>query len=138
MPMSRFEPSSASSSQSVPGLLHQLTTQLSRLLRQELTLARTELYQSLTRLLSSAGVVAGGIAVLYAGFLLILAAAVFGLALLLPVWLAALSLGVVITAIGWGFVQRGRRLLRNAHLALSHLPNSLRRDKDVLLRRAGS
>ena len=138
MPLSRLARSSDSSSQTVAGLLHQLTTQLATLLRQELTLARTELYQSLARLLSSMGVVVGGIALLYAGLLLLLAAAVCGLTLLMPVWLASLSIGGVVSFIGWGLVIRGRRLLRNAHLVPSHLPQSLRRDRNVLLRRARS
>ena len=133
MPTGTLE--TASSSQTVTGLLRQLTTQLSTLLRQELTLARLELYQSLTRLSQSAGAFVSGIALFYAGFLLLLVAAVAGLTLLIPLWLAALSLGVVIGAVGWTLIWRGRTILRNSQLAPARLPNSLRRDKEVLLRR---
>lgn len=133
MPTSTLQ--TASSSQTVTGLLRQLTTQLSMLLRQELTLARMEVHQSLTQLMQSTEAFMGGIALLYTGFLLLVVAAIAGLTLLIPLWLAALGLGVVIGGVGWGLVRRGRMTLRNAQLAPARLPHSLRRDKDVLLRR---
>jgi len=118
-----------------PGLLQQLTRQLGTLLRQELTLARTELLQSVTRLLSATGSLLGGLAILYTGLLFLLAAAVAGLALVWPVWLAALSVGLFICLCGLLLVSYGRRVLRKAHQTRSHLPESLRRDKEVLLHR---
>jgi hypothetical protein len=121
-----------------PGLLQQLTRQLTTLLRQELALARTELYQSLTRLLSATGSLLGGFALLYTGLLFLLAAAVAGLATVLPLWLAALSVGLLICLGGFGMVMFGKRALRNAQLTPSHLPQSLRQDKDVLMRRTHS
>jgi len=121
---------------SIPGLWHQLTAQLATLLRQELALARTELYQSALQVLSSVGTVLVGILFLYVALLLLLVAAVVGLALLVPLWLAALLLGGSALAIGLLLVLSGRRQLKKAHLAPSHLPHSLRKDKDVLLRRA--
>ena len=133
--MSDLNTVSSASPQTVSGLLHQFIGQLSTLLRQELALARTELSQAAAQLLASAGVALSGAALLYAAFLLLLTAAVSGLALLVPIWVAALSLGVVIGAVGFGLLRRGKRLLREAHLAPSRLPQSLRKDKDVLLRR---
>ena len=133
--MSRPEIPQVESTQTLSGLFHQLTTQLSMLLRQELTLARTELFQSLTRLLGSLGAMLTGFALLYMALWLLVVAAIFGLAVVMPVWLAALSLGALALVIGFVLLQRGRRSLKNAHLAPSHLPESLRKDKDVLLRR---
>lgn len=133
--MNRPEIPRVDSAQTLSGLLHQLTSQLSTLLRQELTLARTELYQTLTRLLASVGTVMIGLALLYAALWLCLVAAVVGLATMMPVWQAALGLGVVISGIGSVLVWQGRRRLKTAHLTPSHSPQSLRKDKDVLLRR---
>ena len=133
--MNRPQIPQVDSSQTLPGLLHQLTTQLSTLLRQELTLARTELYQLLTRLLSSVGTMMVGFALLYAALWLLLVAAVVGLATIMPVWLAALGLGAAVFVVGLVLVQRGRGLLKTAHITPSHLPQSLRKDKDMLLRR---
>jgi uncharacterized membrane protein YqjE len=133
--MNRPEIPQVDSSQTLPGLLHQLTTQLSTLLRQELTLARTELYQLLTRLLSSVGTMMVGFALLYAALWLLLVAAVVGLATIMPVWLAALGMGAAVFVVGLVLVQRGRGLLKTVHITPSHLPQSLRKDKDMLLRR---
>jgi Flp pilus assembly protein TadB len=133
--MNRPEIPQVDSAQTLSGLLHQLTTQLATLFQQELALARTELYQSLTRLLSSVGTVMVGFALLYAALWLCLVAAVVGLAMIMPVWLAALGLAVVTSGVGLVLVRRGRRRLEAAHLAPSHLPQSLLKDKDVLLRR---
>jgi Flp pilus assembly protein TadB len=133
--MNRPEIPQIGSAQTLSGLLHQLTTQLSTLFRQELALARTELYQSLTRLLSSVGTIMVGFALLYAALWLCLVAAVVGLAMIMPVWLAALGLAVVTSGVGFVLIRRGRRRLEAAHLSPSHLPQSLRKDKDVLLRR---
>jgi len=134
--MSRPEAHAVESPRSILGLWHQLTLQLATLLRQELTLARTELYQSLTRLLSSVGSILIGVAFLYIALLALLVAAIFGLALLMPVWAGALCIAVVTAALGFVLLLRGRKLLKTAHLAPSHSPQSLRKDKDVLLRRA--
>jgi len=124
------------SDQSLSGLWHQLTSQLSTLLRQELTLARTELYQSITRLLSSVGAVVVGVVFLYIALLSLLVAAIFGLALLMPIWAAALCIGVVTAGVGSVLLQRGRKLMKTAHLTPSHSQESLRKDKDVLLGRS--
>ena len=134
--MNRQEPSTVESAQTISGLWHQLTHQLSTLLRQELALARTELYQSLMRLASSLGAVLIGVSFLYIALLSLLVAVFFGLAQLMPIWAAALCIGVVTAGIGSILLQRGRRLLGTAHLAPSHSQQSLRKDKDVLLRRA--
>ena len=134
--MNHHDSPTAEPSPSIPGLWHQLTVQLSTLLRQELTLARTELYQSLAKVLSSVGTVLIGVVFLYVALLLLLVAAVAGLALLLPLWLAALIPGGAALVAGLALVLWGRRQLKQAHLAPSHLPQSLQKDKDVLLRRA--
>jgi uncharacterized membrane protein YqjE len=126
-------PESNAYSQSLADLIHRLVTQLSTLMRQELTLARVELQTSLGNWGSSIGVLLGAGAVLYAGLLILLAAAVIGLAIIVPLWLAALSIGMVVCAIGFGLLQWGRRLLKGAHLAPSHVSHSLREDKEVLL-----
>ena len=133
--MNRPQIPQVDSAQTLSGLFHQLTTQLATLLRQELTLAGTELFQSLTRLLSSLGSLVAGFALLYMALWLLVVAAIFGLAMVMPVWAAALGLGVLAFVVGFVLWQRGRDLLKNAHLAPSHLPESLRKDKDVLLRR---
>ena len=59
--------------ESVPALLRRLMDELATLFRQEIALATAELSGALTRLLLGMGSLAGGVAVLYAGFLALVA-----------------------------------------------------------------
>lgn len=129
-----FDQHSGRDSETVTGLLHRLTVELSTLFRQELMLAGAEISRSLTDLfLSLASVISGG-AVLYAGFLVLLFSAVFGLAYVLPIWLAALVVGLAVALIGVVMVLAGRKKLKGAELVPRHTAESLRRDKEVLTR----
>jgi Putative Actinobacterial Holin-X, holin superfamily III len=117
-------------------LLHRLTEQLSTLFRQEVQLAAAEISRSLTTLFLSLASVASGGAVLYAGFVLLLLAAVFGLANVVPLWLASLSIGTAVAIVGCVLLAVGKRKLRASDLIPTHSPASLSRDKDVLTREA--
>ena len=120
--------------ETVSGLLRRLTRELSTLFRQELALAGAEISRSLTALLVSLVSVVSGGAVLYAGFLLLLVAAVCGLAYALPLWLAAFAVGIAVMLVGCVLVVVGRNKLKSADLLPTRSPRSLRRDKDVLTR----
>lgn len=122
-------------SQSAIGLLRRLTDELSTLLRQELALATAEISRSLRVLLGGAASVAMGGAVLYAGLLAMLAAAILGLATVLQPWLATLVIGAAVAIIGAVLVLAGVRSLDPATLKPSRTADSLRRDKDVITRR---
>lgn len=122
-------------SQSAIGLLRRLTDELSTLLRQELALATAEISRSLRVMLGGAASVAMGGAVLYAGLLAMLAAAILGLATVLQPWLATLVIGAAVAIIGAVLVLAGVRSLDPATLKPSRTAESLRRDKDVITRR---
>jgi uncharacterized membrane protein YqjE len=127
-------PGADRNSETVLGLLQRLTGELSTLFRQELALAGAEVSRSLTALLTSLVSVVSGGAVLYAGFALLLVAAVCGLAYVVPVWLAALAVGLVMVLVGCVLIVIGRNKLKSADLLPTRSPRSLRRDKDVLTR----
>jgi hypothetical protein len=122
-------------SQSAIGLLRRLTDELSTLLRQELALATAEISRSLRVMLGGAASVAMGGAVLYAGLLALLAAAILGLATVLQPWLATLIIGAAVAIIGAVLVLAGVRSFDPATLKPSRTAESLRRDKDVITRR---
>jgi Flp pilus assembly protein TadB len=81
---------------SIGELMGQLSTQTSRLVRDEMRLAQKELQQSVKHAGIGAGLisVAGLLAVL--GLATLIAAAVAALALVLPVWAAAVIVAVVL------------------------------------------
>ncbi len=83
------------------------------LVRQEVELAKTEMTQKATRVGKDIGFLLAGGAVVYAGFLAILAAIAIGLGQLgLPWWIAALLVGLVVAGIGGFLVMRGLSALR--------------------------
>jgi Flp pilus assembly protein TadB len=81
---------------SIPQLMGQLSEQTSRLVRDELRLAQKEFQESVRHAGIGAGLisVAGLLAVL--GLMTVIAAAVAGLSLALPVWAAAAIVAVVL------------------------------------------
>jgi|GraSoiStandDraft_37_1057305.scaffolds.fasta_scaffold205169_2 uncharacterized membrane protein YqjE len=104
----------ARSDQSTADLVKQAADQISRLVRDELRLAQAEL----TRKGKQAGVGVGmfgaaGIVALY-GVTGLLAALVIGLAVVMPAWLAALLVGVVLLAVAGVLAMVGRDRVRDA------------------------
>ena len=114
--------------------LGQLFAELSRetttLVRQEVNLAKTELSHKAARVGKDVGFLAAGGAILYAGFLAIMAAVILALALFLPDWLAALIVGVVIAAVGYFLVQRGLDALKREELAPRQSLETLKEDAE--------
>jgi lipopolysaccharide export LptBFGC system permease protein LptF len=121
--------------QSAFALLRRLVDELSMLLRQELALATAEISRSMRMMLTGAAAVAVGGAVLFTGCLAMLAAAVLGLATVLHPWLAALVIGAAVAVIGVVLFMVGIRSLDPSTLKPSRTAESLRRDKEVIIRR---
>ena len=95
-------------------LVRRLSAQLSELFRRELELARTELTTKGKRAGAGAGLAgAGGVVALF-GVGALVAAAVAGLATVVPVWLSALIVGVVLLLVAGVLALVGRGRLRGA------------------------
>ena len=113
-------------------LLTQLSTQTSRLVRDEIRLAQKEFQESARHAGMGAGLisVAGLLAVL--GLLALLAAAVAGLALALPVWASALIVGVALLAIAGVAALISRGQLEKVTPAAPETVASVKKDVDEL------
>ena len=120
--------------QSVTALLHRLTHELATLFRQELALAAAELTRTLGRILAAGATAAAGGTVLFAGLLVLLAAAVLGLSHIMADWLAALVVGILVSAVGIAALVAGTRALPET-LRPRRSARSLSKDKDVLTRK---
>src|SRR5579859_6472779 len=83
--------------QSVATLVQRLCHELATLFRQELALVGSELIRTLGKTLTAVATAAAGGAVLFAGLLLLLTAAVLGLSHIMAAWLAALLIGLVVS-----------------------------------------
>lgn len=123
--------------ESAPGLLGRLIDDVTQLFRNELALARAETMEAAHRAKSGVGAVATGGAVLLAGVLALVAAAILGLAHVVAPWLAALIVGVVLAAVGYGMVAAGRRQLEPSNFNLERTQASMRRDRDTVANSIG-
>jgi Flp pilus assembly protein TadB len=81
---------------SIGELMGQLSTQTSRLVRDEMRLAQKELQQSVKHAGIGAGLISAAGLLAVIGLLTLVAAAVAALALVLPVWAAAVIVAVVL------------------------------------------
>jgi hypothetical protein len=114
---------------SIGELFSDLARDTGTLVRQEMALARTEITHTMTRAGRDIGVLVVGGAVVYAGFLALVAAAIIGFAAAgLDWWLAALIVGIIIAGIGAVLVQRGLGALRQEHLVPRQTIETLKED----------
>lgn len=99
-------------------LLGDLSRQVSTLVRKEIDLARVEVTSSVGKMSRGAVMAGAGGAILYAGLLVLLGAAVLGLVDAgVDAWLAALIVAVVVLAIGGAVTAMGVNRIRETELA---------------------
>ena len=90
-------------------LIGQLTEQISRLVRDEARLAQAEVTQKAKRLGVGAGLFGGAGLFAFFGLAVLIATAVLALALVLPAWLAALIVAVVLFAVAGVLALVGKK-----------------------------
>ena len=117
---------------SVGELLGDLTAQTKKLVRQELRLASTELGEKGKQAALDGAIVAAGGTLAHAGLLVLLLAAVAGLAEFMPLWIAALIVGVAALAGGYAFVRTGLARFRGIDPKPQRTIETLRQDKLML------
>jgi hypothetical protein len=118
------------------GLIRRFMDELTTLFRQEVALVTAEVTGAIGKLTAGILSIVTGGAVLFAGFLVLLAAAVLGLSNVVAPWLAALIVGAVVCATGLVMVLVGRKAADPSMLKPERSVESLRKDKAVLTRSA--
>lgn len=113
-------------------LLTQLSQETSTLVRQEVQLAQAEMTQKATRVGKNSGFLVVGVIVAYTGLLAIIAGAIAVLGNVIPVWLSALLIGFVITAVGGLLAFKGIRTLRSEQPAPQETVETLQEDRQWL------
>ena len=107
-------PSPPPADASVGDLVKAMSADLSRLVRNEIQLAQTEISAKAKQAGIGVGAFGGaGVLALY-GVAVLIAAAVLGLSLVLPPWLAALIVGVVVLAIAGVAALVGKKKISEA------------------------
>lgn len=123
-------------SHSVTGLLHQLGREVPLLFTKELALAKSEITSSIHATKAGIASVASGGAVLLAGFIILLQAAVYGLSLVVQPWLAALIVGAVVVVVGLAMVQAGKKRLEPSAFTPDRTLHALQKDQEAIRRNA--
>jgi hypothetical protein len=98
-------------------LFSELAQETGTLVRKEVELARVEMTAKASVALKEIAFVAVGGAVAFAGGLALLAAVILGLGTLIPIWLAALIVGVLVAGLGGALALGGVSALKRTDLA---------------------
>jgi hypothetical protein len=109
-------------------LFAELAGDTGTLVRQEVALAKTELAQNAARVGRHVGSLAVGGAFGYAALLALTAAAIIGLGRVIPLWSAALVVGVVLAVVAWWLVSGALRALRQTDVVPRRTVETLKED----------
>ncbi len=122
--------------ESIGALFASLWRHTTTLVQEETELAVAEVSEKATQAMTAAGAIAVGGAVLFAGFIVLLLAAVYALMPLLPPdiapWLAPAIVGLVVVVIGFVMVSAGLKALKAKSLKPTRTVESLRRDTQMV------
>jgi hypothetical protein len=115
---------------SLGDLFSRLTQDIGRLLRQEVRLASQEMTNKATTVAKQMGMLAGGGAVAYGGYLFLLGALTYGLssAFGLPIWLSFLIVGVAAVIVGGLLAYKGIETLKRVQLTPQETVDTLKED----------
>jgi Flp pilus assembly protein TadB len=111
-------------------LFSELSQETTTLIRQEVNLAKTEMSQKASRVGKDVGFLVAGGAVAYAGLLAVIAGVIALLGLVIPLWLSALLVGLVVAVAGYFLVRRGLDALKQEDLAPRETIETLKEDKE--------
>ena len=123
---------------SIPTLLRDLRDETSTLLRQEVTLAKTELNENFNHLIRHSLQIAVGGLVAYAGLIVLLIGLghLIGAVLVragidqgVATWIAPALVGLVVAIIGWAMLSRAKHAMAHEDLAPRQTIESLRENK---------
>ena len=117
--------------ESISGLVRGLGGDLTTLFSKEISLAKAELREAADEVKTAVASMAGGAAVAMAGLVVLLQSAVFGLDLVLDLWLAALIVGLVAVVLGFILIKSAKHKVGPAALVPERTVESIRKDKET-------
>ena len=120
-------------SRGIGDLLGDLGRQVSTLVRKEIDLARVEVTSSVSRMSREAAMAGAGGALVYAGLLVLLGAAVFALIDAgLDAWLAALIVGAIALIIGAVITSVGVKQVQATNIAPTQTAETVRENVEFV------
>jgi hypothetical protein len=121
---------------SVSELTAQLGSQVSQLLRDELALAKAELFARARQAIMGGGLLTTAVLLGLTGWLALVAAGIAGIAVALPVWAAALIGGGALLLVAGVLAAGGARRLSRGVPPLKLTAESIRRDVEEVKEKA--
>jgi len=119
---------------SVTGLIKSLADDVTHLFAQEIALAKTEVSSAVKDLKAGVLSLAIGLGILFAGFIVLLGAAVAALDLVMETWLAALIVGGVVVIVGLVLLMKAKKSLNPDNMVPNRTIDSLKRDEEMVRR----
>jgi xanthine/uracil permease len=113
-------------------LFADLASETSTLVRKEVQLAKTELSDKVTEVGRNVGWIGAGGALLHAGLLALVAAAIIGLGRVIPGWLSALVIGIVVLGVGYFLLRRGLDALGRIDPTPRQTVETLKQDQQMI------
>lgn len=113
-------------------LFSDLVQETRTLVQQEVQLAKTEMSEKASEVGRDVSSMVLGGAIAYAGLLAVMAAIIIGLGRVIPSWLAALIVGVVMAGVGLVVIQSSRSGLKKASMTPERTTETLQEDKQWL------
>jgi xanthine/uracil permease len=127
----------AQENRSVGELLRDLANDVTQLIRQELTLARTEAQDKVHQTIAAVVAMIAGALIAFAALIILLDALVYGLTEAgMERWLAALIVGGVVAIIGFVLVRKGQNDLSATRLAPERTTANVRKDINLVKEQA--
>jgi len=117
---------------SVGELLRDLANDITRLIRNELALARSEATDKMQQTMTALVSIVGGALLGLAALIILLQAVVQGLSNHMPDWLASVITGGVVAIIGGIMVYGGQKALSAGNLAPDRTAANLRKDMNLV------
>jgi len=121
---------------SLIALFSDLWRETSTLVHEEAELAKAEMSEKVSQVGTGVAAIAIGGAIIFAGFIVLLFAAVNGLAMMLPPdhaeWLAPLIVGLAVMVLGFVALAKGRSELKTSNLKPERSMQSLRQDTELV------
>jgi len=109
-------------------LFGDLSREISSLVRQEMTLAKTEMSQKLARAGKDVALIAMGALLAHAALLAFVAGLAIILDKIVPLWAAPLLAGIIVAAIGAALIMKGINSLKQEDLVPRQTIESLKED----------
>lgn len=114
------------SERSLPEVLQGIGGNIQEIVRLEIRLAKTEVREELNKAKGPTAMIGAGVYLsLYAGGFILLAA-VYGLAAIMAIWMAALIVGVALAAFAAIFISAGKNKLKHVNAVPKRTAESLK------------